>query len=350
MFTALSRIVAPRVFAGLPMLLIGLWMLGPGGQTANGQIDCADVNFAGGVVTITGTAGDDSIVLTVEEVEEGGFTQGDPAAVPPVPGDPPVAALYLQINGLHCPDPATPANPAGIPLNSVTKIVINSLGGTDFIDLTGLDDDFGVVPPEIKSRPTEVDAGDGNDSVLGGDGADTIHGGNGNDLLQGNGGSDAMFGDAGDDTMFGGNGGDTMDGGAGFDTIDASAAGEAEDVAAGDIGIGADLDLNILEDVPVMVGDFVIRTTDDLADDTFERVIGTTLKDSIIGDPLLPTIMYGGEGNDFIRGGADVDEMFGGDDILPLPAGAGYHIGGLGEPAIDNIRGGGGAVILIGGA
>ncbi len=367
MFTALSRIVAPRMFAGLPMLLIGLWMLGPGGQTANGQITCANsVNFAGGVVTITGTDGDDVIILTVEEVDEGGFTEGDAAAVPPVPGDPPVAAFYLLINGQHC-GLQPPATPAGIAIGSVTKIVINSLGGTDLINLSGLADDFEAEPPEVKSRPTEVNAGEGDDTVIGGDGADIIHGNNGRDTLVGNKGSDQLFGDDGNDTMYGGNGGDLMDGGVGFDTIDASTAGEAEDVATGTLGIGADLDINILEDVPVVVAGITIRTIDVLANDTFEQVLGTSRDDRIIGDPLLPTLMYGGDGNDYIRGGAandllwgeegsdeliagdGVDDIRGGEDDDSLDAGGGDDVIVIGEAGNDIIIGGDGNDVLIGG-
>ncbi|MCL2345074.1 MAG: putative Ig domain-containing protein, partial [Desulfobulbus sp.] len=64
-----------------------------------------------------------------------------------------------------------------------------------------------------------LDAGDGNDIVLGLAGNDTIFGGAGNDILDGGEGDDILDGGAGNDTIFGGYGADTLIGGTGRDEL-----------------------------------------------------------------------------------------------------------------------------------
>ena len=59
--------------------------------------------------------------------------------------------------------------------------------------------------------------GDGNDVIIGCLGNDTIRGGNGNDLISGAAGNDQIFGDAGNDQLFGAAGNDKVDGGDGID-------------------------------------------------------------------------------------------------------------------------------------
>jgi uncharacterized delta-60 repeat protein len=106
------------------------------------------------------------------------------------------------------------------------RIEIEAKGGDDLIDASGV------------AAPVRVDAGAGNDVVLGGSGADvllgnagndTIFGGGGGDILRGsdgndylNGGpgADQVFGDAGNDQVFGVDGAiDSIDGGDGFDRV-----------------------------------------------------------------------------------------------------------------------------------
>lgn len=82
------------------------------------------------------------------------------------------------------------------------------------------------------STAATVNAGDGNDIVLGGGGNDTLNGESGNDLIYGGGGNDKMDGGSGNDLIFGQAGDDTMiftstsnsagdkfDGGDGFDRV-----------------------------------------------------------------------------------------------------------------------------------
>ncbi|MDC1183025.1 hypothetical protein N8144_06955, partial [Planktomarina temperata] len=65
-----------------------------------------------------------------------------------------------------------------------------------------------------------IEAGDGDDVVIGGASEDRIRGQDGDDKLSGNDGNDYLFGGAGNDTLDGGAGDDTLDGGAGDDTLD----------------------------------------------------------------------------------------------------------------------------------
>jgi Ca2+-binding RTX toxin-like protein len=109
----------------------------------------------------------------------------------------------------------------------VTRLVINVAGGNDgvAVDVTGI--------------PSTVNAGAGDDFVLGGsvadtlngdagadflfgdDGDDVLDGGDGDDDLRGSDGNDRLLGGAGDDAFFGSVGNDDYRGGPGFDTANA---------------------------------------------------------------------------------------------------------------------------------
>ena len=109
-----------------------------------------------------------------------------------------------------------------------SRVEILGLGGDDRIDLSNL------------LKPATVDAGDGNDVVLGGSGDDsllggaghdtlfggkghdTLRGGDGNDYLNGGRDTDQVFGDAGNDQIFAvDQNTETIDGGDGFDRVKA---------------------------------------------------------------------------------------------------------------------------------
>lgn len=86
-----------------------------------------------------------------------------------------------------------------------------------------------------KEFGTAIDAGDGNDVVVGSNRADTLLGGNGNDVLRGASGADTLVGGAGDDLLDGGAKPDVLTGGTGADRFvfrdgDSSASKSAADV------------------------------------------------------------------------------------------------------------------------
>ncbi len=107
------------------------------------------------------------------------------------------------------------------------QLVVNTLGGDDTLSASALP--AGVVQ-------LTVDAGAGNDQLVGSAGADVLIGGDGNDSVDGGRGNDVAFLGAGDDTFVWnpGDGSDTVEGQAGSDTMifNGSNAGENIDVSA----------------------------------------------------------------------------------------------------------------------
>ncbi len=107
------------------------------------------------------------------------------------------------------------------------QLVVNALGGDDTINASALP--AGVVQ-------LTVDAGAGNDQIVGSQGADVLIGGDGNDSVNGGRGNDVAFLGAGDDTFVWnpGDGSDTVEGQAGFDTMlfNGSNANEKIDISA----------------------------------------------------------------------------------------------------------------------
>jgi Ca2+-binding RTX toxin-like protein len=107
---------------------------------------------------------------------------------------------------------------------AVTKIVVNTLGGGDEIRFK----DGGI------NKPTELNAGDGNDRVEGSAGPDLINGGNGHDRLEGRGGNDTINGGEGNDELRGGSGNDTLNGDAGNDRLEGDSGNDVLFGGAGD--------------------------------------------------------------------------------------------------------------------
>jgi Ca2+-binding RTX toxin-like protein len=103
---------------------------------------------------------------------------------------------------------------------------------------------------------TRINAGAGNDSVLGGAGNDTLDGGEGNDTLSGGLGDDLLSGGAGNDLLFGGEGNDTLIGGDGNDTLTGGAGADVFVVSGADLITDFDTSTGIGDDDPTN-NDFV---------------------------------------------------------------------------------------------
>ena len=75
---------------------------------------------------------------------------------------------------------------------SLDRLVINALGGDDFVDASGL---------SAGSIQLVADGGTGDDVLIGGDGADTLFGGDGDDVLIGGPGNDVLDGGLGNNVV-----------------------------------------------------------------------------------------------------------------------------------------------------
>jgi hypothetical protein len=104
-----------------------------------GVVNAPTFSLVGGVATVNGTAGNDSIRASIAS-----------------------NVLTLRMNTLTQTYPNA---------SSISRIVVNGLAGNDLI----------VMAPSV-NRPTSLNGGDGDDTIIGGFGVNTINGGNGTDL------------------------------------------------------------------------------------------------------------------------------------------------------------------------
>jgi Ca2+-binding RTX toxin-like protein len=215
----------------------------------------------------------------------------------------------LTVTGTDGPDTIElRQTPAGVTLDvgrehrvyvGVSRIEVFGRGGNDkiYVDTTAI----------AKTRIRPVDAfvdggtgndtivtGAGNDTVLGGAGADTISTGGGNDRIDGGDGPDRLYGGDGNDTIVGGRGDDLVSGGAGNDYVD---GGAGNDWVYG--GTGND---------SVFGG-----TGNDYCDGGAgnDEVHGGDGDDWVIGGAGNDKL-YGDNGNDRLDGGPGVDVFDGG--------------------------------------
>ena len=135
--------------------------------------------LVGGLLTVTGTNGNDTIALAVSG-----------------------ANIKVSQNGFNDKLFASAA---------VQKIVVNALNGADKVTIAS-----GI------TKPATLNGGTGNDTLTGGGGNDVLNGNDNDDVLHGGPGKDALFGGNGNDDLDGGTGNDFLSGGTGSDTADYS--------------------------------------------------------------------------------------------------------------------------------
>lgn len=216
----------------------------------------------------------------------------------------------------------------------------------------------------------------GNDVIIANDGNDVVSGGNGNDFIRGDLGDDVLNGGLGDDVMLGGGGADNMTPGGGNDFADGQ--GGVLDIVFATVAGTVVLQPNSFQAIDGFIrtnrverlylegssGRDVINASASTArikitlgagDDQF---IGTPNSDTVyggLGNDLIDLLGLdynfadGEEGNDTIRGGSGVDIIIGSfnDDVLLGGGGDDTLIGGggkdliLGEAGVDFIRGNG---------
>ena len=166
-----------------------------------------------------------------------------------------------------------------------------------------------------------MDAGAGNDFVIGGSGNDYLIGGEGDDRLYGRAGNDLLQGGEGNDTLSGDQGTDTLDGGGGTDTADFSGSSEALVVNLANGSLGG------ITDLLISIENFAGSSFDDrLSGDANGNVfLGGAGHDVLVGHAGGDTL-EGGQGNDRISGGP-------GDDLLSGGPGNDTILGGSGSDA-----------------
>ena len=113
-------------------------------------------------------------------------------------------------------------------LNAFDAVDVEAGNGNDTVKIDEINGNF------TKSKPTRIDGGNGDDTLLGGSGNEVLVGGRGDDVIDGNGGTDTAFLGQGDDTFVWdpGDGSDVVEGGAGFDKMVFNGAGGNEIMAA----------------------------------------------------------------------------------------------------------------------
>lgn len=188
-----------------------------------------------------------------------------------------------------------------------------------------------------------------NDTIRGISVADVINGGNGDDHL---------FGLNGNDTLNGGNGNDVLDGGPGADRMVGGAGDDAYHIdSAGDVAVEA---ANSGFDAVFATVDYSLSNNME-----FLQLFGAGLTgqgnnaaNSIFGDGMQSSSLFGKGGDDYMVGGAATDDLHGGNDNDTMFAGGGddtvFGDNGndwlYGEAGIDRLNGGAGNDVIDGGA
>lgn len=191
---------------------------------------------ADGVLTVTGTAKNDRIVVSLS-------SDGETLTV-------------SEASGNRFRKKATTTTEFAAA--DVSSVVVNAGAGNDSVTLKG-----------TRKTPFSIGAtinGDaGNDNLIGGAGADSINGGEGDDNLYGNAGTDLLSGGAGDDLLVGGADIDTLNGEDGDDLIK-SAGDSVIDIIDGGADSAAtgedDEDSAIVDDDETATNAYVVEPED----------------------------------------------------------------------------------------
>jgi Ca2+-binding RTX toxin-like protein len=202
----------------------------------------------------------------------------------------------------------------------------------------------------------DIDAGSGNDMVVGGFGSDSIALGDGDDIAFGGSGHDDITGGAGNDHIYGDRlsyqVSTTAAGGLALFGSDYIDGGEGDDVIYGDDGddtlLGGDGD-------DVLVGDYDSQNRQnadsqlvDLAGDTWGALAANSGGDDRLDGGAGADSLSGGMGDDMLLGGSGDDSLSGGegDDTLMGGSGDDFLDGGAGDDYMD---GDSGNDVLVGG-
>lgn len=333
----------PRSFV-LALVAVASLVLAAGATAGAASAQATVIDYAGGVVSVTGTEGSDDVAFanayddsSMDDTTRIRIYGGDGASLASgaaaVCTDSDSDENIWEDNVWHCPRPS--------------KVVVSLLGGDDFLSAY----ENGDLPFTVS---LEVNGGAGNDRLDGGSGNDTFYGGDGDDNLTGRDGNDRIYGEAGNDILNGdfsssGPGGDDLlDGGPGDDKFeDYVGLGYPAPLTGNDTYIGGSGNDSFSyfnrprEAVRIsldgIANDGMAGESDNIHPD-IESVGGSYEDDVIVGSPG-PDELWGSDGDDKISGGGGNDTLWGndGDDLID---------GGAGNDTLD---GGCMSDVLVGG-
>jgi Ca2+-binding RTX toxin-like protein len=269
----------------------------------------------------------------------------------------------------------TGSSAAYISALNTTDVITNSGGFLGDIDLNDQNDTYEATSTGYITG--FLDAGAGDDTIVGGDMADDFRGNTGNDSLDGRGGDDTlsalsgnnvMDGGAGDDSISGGTDNDTMHSGAGNDTLIGGLGNDVYHLDGPGIKLLVEKSGQGVDDVHTAQGHALGEFFENLSllghDDV--RGVGNALDNALTGNAGANRL-GGSTGNDTINGGQGDDSLYGGggDDSLLGGEGDDYLTSGaandtvngddgndvlMGQRGSDLLNGGDGSDLIIGGS
>ena len=174
------------------------------------------------------------------------------------------------------------------------------------------------------SASNTITGNDAANALTGGEARDTLAGGRGDDRLDGGDDADELEGGADHDTLLGGAGNDLLSGGTGNDLLDGGTG--AQDTASYAYAAG-----NVIVDL-TLAGAQTVADQDRDTLSSIENLVGSNGNDVLRGSAQINRL-EGGAGDDELAGRAGDDILLGGagDDTLLGGQGADYLIGGLSQ-------------------
>jgi Ca2+-binding RTX toxin-like protein len=205
----------------------------------------------------------------------------------------------------------------------------------------------------------------GNTSMHGGAGDDTLNSGFGNDVMEGNDGNDTLRWLPGtlNDDFEGGNGIDNAviigNGGTSGDALQLSAKGtrllfQRTNLVPFAVGIGTCETVTLNPDGDTGAGADTVTIKNLTGVANLQQVVvnlgggNDTLNAGAQANAAVRVIGVGGDGDDFLRGGAGNDILLGGSGSDVIRGGSGNDVL-LGQAGNDNLGGGDGSDVLLGG-
>jgi hypothetical protein len=175
-------------------------------SAGGGSLSGSHAYATGGIFTVTVTLTDDdggTTAQTTTVVISGVGVVGDTLYVIGTDGDDHVTINQADsVYKVHA-DFLTTGNFRNVPTAGITRIVVQTCEGDDHVTVSG-----GI------NLPTQIDGGEGDDTLNGGNGPNIIVGGPGDDRINGGSGRDILIGGVGADRLVGNSADDLMISGA----------------------------------------------------------------------------------------------------------------------------------------